>query len=703
MTNVIGMAMAGHETRSKIRWNESTARNIHADVCTVAASREAISLLFGIEKTPLQADQAETIQLTDRIILNPFVAKQLAAALEQVIRDYESSFGALVMTSRRPTDAERKEKGAVMFRLVEDLDVEIGLEHSCKIVDKTLLSNRFLLGVSKKEIEHNAQERIIRICKRLDMPQPLLETFRQCLVDANYVHFGFEESEATCLYKVYVEFWDSIKEDLRRGKDTSRPFLLHLGFKWDAFDNKIKAVTRYTWHPWISVADIYSRLGAILDSATHGFALEIARNIVSIAAARIPHQDILYLEVTEEDNPRRSFDINVYRAGLQVRELYPLLSRLGQHYEISHAEFHHLYDRIKTKRFGHLSGGVSREGKDFFTVYYGVEPVYGDKRRQARRIGDSLIAPTRLMTTRHTVLDQPIEKEDEHAASLLELVKNLHVPFGFERSFKIMEKTLLSDRFLTGIKSEEMGPEQHESILNICRQIHMPEDFEESFRNDLQRANVVLFGFEKNEAKRYYKVYLEFSNRIREVIEENPDAPRPFLLFVGFKWDASDNSRKVVTHYTFYPSFVLRDMADRIARLFYRKEEETPYRIVEGILDLAAQRAGPNDFLYLEVIEEGNPRRSFDINVYKPDLQMAEIYPWLLEMARHYSIATQQFNRMYETTQTHILGHVAGGIDREGRDFLTLYFSEKGDLKISRMGHDPVYRMGRSKRERQQN
>jgi len=702
LTNVIGIAMAGHETRSKIRWNESTARNIHADVCTVAASREEISLLFGIEKTPLQADQAETIRLTDRIILNPFVAKQLAAALERFIRDYESSFGALVMTSRRPTDAERKEKGAAMFRLVEDLDVEIGLEHSCKIVDKTLLSNRFLLGVNKKEIEHNAQERIIRICKRLDMPQPLLETFRQCLFDANYVHFGFEESEATCLYKVYVEFWDSIKEDLRRGKDPSRTFLLHLGFKWDAFDHNRKAVTRYTWHPWISVEEILDRLGAILDPAMHGLALEVARNIVHTATARIPHQDILYLEVTEEDNPRRSFDINVYRANLQVGELYPLLSRLGQHYAISHAEFHHLYDRIKTKRFGHLSGGVSREGKDFFTVYYGVEPVFGDQLRQSHHADDSLIAPTSLTPARQTVLDQPVEKVDEHAASLLEMVKNLHVPFGFKRAFKIMEKTFLPDRFLTGFQSKEMGPEQHESILSICQKIDMPEDFEESFHEDLDRASIALFGYERNDTTRYYKVYLEFSGGFQEAVGDNSDTSRPFQLFVGFKWDVSDNSRKVMTRYICYPSFVLRDMADRAACLFYRKEGKTPYRIVEGILDLAAQRAGPNEFLYFEAEEATTERSSFSINVYRSGLRMAEIYPLLLEMVRHYSVTTEQFNKMYETAKTQLLGYVAGGLDREGRDFLTLYFSEKGSSRKGRLGHTTDMPNGQSSDERKQ-
>jgi hypothetical protein len=30
---------------------------------------------------------------------------------------------------------------------------------------------------------------------------------------------------------------------------------------------------------------------------------------------------------------------------------------------------------METKIFGHFSGGIDREGKDFLTVYFGLEPV----------------------------------------------------------------------------------------------------------------------------------------------------------------------------------------------------------------------------------------------------------------------------------------------------------------------------------------
>src|SRR4030065_612776 len=93
----------------------------------------------------IDCPEAETIQLTNRIILSPFAAKQLAAALERVMRDYESTFGTLKKTAPRSTEVDRKEKSAALFRLVKELDIEIGLEHSFKSLEKTMLKNRFLL------------------------------------------------------------------------------------------------------------------------------------------------------------------------------------------------------------------------------------------------------------------------------------------------------------------------------------------------------------------------------------------------------------------------------------------------------------------------------------------------------------------------------------------------------------------------------
>jgi hypothetical protein len=368
---------------------EANIFTAYGNITHVTGSREEIMLLFGERRSGLAGQEEVRAQLKERVVMSPLAAKRFAIMLERGIRDYESKYGVLESEAapttqqssvpaakQKPPDPSTErlpEKAKALFRLIEALGLEVGYERSFKVSEKTLLENRFLLGFSKKSIKRKAREKIIDICSRMDMPSTFLEDFSEKLSEANYVHFGFEEDETTSVYKAYLEFYDKIEREIKSRPGKSGPLLLHLGFKWDAADNSKRVLTKYTWYPSLTVEHIRRRTAKILDTQKYGTPFEIAKGILEIASQKIPHQEILYLEVTEENNPRRSFDINMYRANLQLRELYPLLSKMCEHYSIPSDEFDNLYDRIETKTFGHLSGGISRSGVDFLTVYYGVE------------------------------------------------------------------------------------------------------------------------------------------------------------------------------------------------------------------------------------------------------------------------------------------------------------------------------------------
>jgi hypothetical protein len=98
-----------------------------------------------------------------------------------------------------------------------------------------------------------------------------------------------------------------------------------------------------------------------------------ARNIIEMAASRVAPENILYLEVTEEDNPRTSFDVNLYRSDMRMKLFYPLLLEMCGHYDIAAEQFQAVFESARDKTLGHISGGVDRKGNDFFTVYYGME------------------------------------------------------------------------------------------------------------------------------------------------------------------------------------------------------------------------------------------------------------------------------------------------------------------------------------------
>ena len=54
-----------------------------------------------------QSGQKEvTVQLTDRIVLSPFAAKRLSALLANVLKTYESRFGALNTEASKAKEAK---------------------------------------------------------------------------------------------------------------------------------------------------------------------------------------------------------------------------------------------------------------------------------------------------------------------------------------------------------------------------------------------------------------------------------------------------------------------------------------------------------------------------------------------------------------------------------------------------------------------
>ena len=77
----------------RVRWDGAKMKTTYANVCNVSGTREELTLLFGTNQTwdPTQV----TVQVHDRVILSPYVAKRLAALIDNVVGEYEKRFGKL--------------------------------------------------------------------------------------------------------------------------------------------------------------------------------------------------------------------------------------------------------------------------------------------------------------------------------------------------------------------------------------------------------------------------------------------------------------------------------------------------------------------------------------------------------------------------------------------------------------------------------
>jgi hypothetical protein len=238
-----------------------------------------------------------------------------------------------------------------------------GYERSFKLCAGRLLANRFLMGIP---VERIAPPGLFEICHELAMPDRFIERVKAELPGANTVHFGFEEGNGGGIFKLYLEYWNRLNPARERGDDS---VLLHRAYKWDALDGERSMVANYRCFLRLSREQTLSRIAAIYGGETDHPAFGFVDRLVALACTRTDEK-LMYLEVSEEQNPRASFDLNFHAAGLKLGEIEPQLMAMCRHHEVPAEQFALLWQGIATRTLGHLSGGSSRDGEDFMTIYY---------------------------------------------------------------------------------------------------------------------------------------------------------------------------------------------------------------------------------------------------------------------------------------------------------------------------------------------
>jgi hypothetical protein len=257
------------------------------------------------------------------------------------------------------------------FRLVEKLGLECGYEKSFKLIDRHLLRNRYMLGIKKSILDHQT---LSAICEQMEMPQKFVDEFFDNVADANLVLLGFEEGVDDCTYKIYLEYWDRMRARMSAGQVPHEPETLFQGFKWSALDNSRAVLTDYVCFPLLEVDEIIERLGRLLSKGGDSTVFDAVSEITTTAAGLTQDRQLVYLEATEEDNPRVSFDINLYAVEMTLQSICRPVERLFQYFSIPNEELDHLYGQVGSRSLGHLSAGTDRSGKNFVTVYYENQP-----------------------------------------------------------------------------------------------------------------------------------------------------------------------------------------------------------------------------------------------------------------------------------------------------------------------------------------
>jgi tryptophan halogenase len=323
------------------------------------------------------------------------IAQRLTVQLDEALRPHAAALrleqvqalppGQAAVAARpgpaptRPPADESGTKAAQLIRLVADLGVPHQYERSFRISRTGLQANRFLLTFNAHDVPGGAPvEAVLAICERMAMPEEARSAAAAAFGMAHCLHLGFEGDANSIICKLYLERAVP-PEEARAARASGQPVLLHLAFKWDLLRGGF-VTTRYLWHPALSADAIAGRLASVYGAGAAASG-EMARAVLGVAAERIAGERMQYLEVEELENDRRSFDLNLYNAKLQVRDIQPLLYRMRDHFAIRPSQFQALYDQIRNLSLGHLAGGLHRNGQDFFNLYYGVVslPHFSDR------------------------------------------------------------------------------------------------------------------------------------------------------------------------------------------------------------------------------------------------------------------------------------------------------------------------------------
>lgn len=271
----------------------------------------------------------------------------------------------------------------------------------------------------------------------------------------------------------------------------------------------------------------------------------------------------------------------------------------------------------------------------------------------------------------HTRDESELRIAAERATLPFRLLEQMRIPSGYERSFKMLPGRLLANRYLLGVDLNDLHPEQ---LRSICQQLNMPKEFVPSLDERLPDANLVFFGFEDNPPSGTYKVYLEFWERVKSEVQSDPTALSPKLLHLGFKWDVADNTRRTISRYLCYPLLSTERILQRLGDLYAGHEDCGSLSIAAEIIAFAASRTEEHSFIYLEVLEGDGLRRSFDINLYSAMLPLSSIQSALIRLRDHFAIPPNQFEQLRRLTCDKLLGHLSGGINEGGEEFLTVYY-----------------------------
>lgn len=253
--------------------------------------------------------------------------------------------------------------------LVASLGAPYGVERSVKFAPGRVLEERYLASVHRDALGPDPIGRLRDMGRALAMPGDALAALPHALEGAQIIHFGWEREPEGEIFKLYFEYAAAVRAAMNARPRQSA--LVHRAFKWTPGPAGALHVTLYTWQPCQTCREIEAQLADPAFGGSPGAlcAQALLRRLERSTGAG----EVMVMRVEERGNPRRSLDINLYRADLRVGAVRDLFEQAASDLGAPMQNAQAALDRYADQPLGHLSLGLAREEQPFFTIYFGVE------------------------------------------------------------------------------------------------------------------------------------------------------------------------------------------------------------------------------------------------------------------------------------------------------------------------------------------
>jgi tryptophan halogenase len=252
-------------------------------------------------------------------------------------------------------------------------------------------------------------------------------------------------------------------------------------------------------------------------------------------------------------------------------------------------------------------------------------------------------------------------------------VAGLGVPYGLERSCKLVAGKVFGDRFLMSVHRDALTPDPLRRILDVLAPVGVPDMLTQQLEREFAGTDVVHFGYEAADGGDICKVYFEHVENVRQALRGSPSPERPTLVHRAWKWRLPATDGFSVTDYTWRRNAPGESVTDRIVQLCAPLgAAHLSARAVTAVRQLAGVRF--DELMLLEVQEEETVRHSFDLNLYPTELTVRGIAPVIDQLGKDFGLPAGQLAAVFDPVADLALGHISGGSGRDGAPFVTIYF-----------------------------